>query len=148
MPCLVLLPSLLCGAAISISDVRSRRVPRTWVAGGYVVQLIALLVWAVLANQLFMVMIAVVISVGAALLQLLLSLIVPGTIGFRDVTTTLLVGLAVGAMGWIAVLYWWVAMGLLGLALIALGRRMGKSDMPYAPVIVLAGIIAVALAYL
>ncbi|KAB8293576.1 peptidase A24 [Bifidobacterium avesanii] len=147
MSCLVLLPSLLCGAAVCVSDVRSRRVPRAWIAAGWLAQLLALVVWAVVANQLFTVMIAVVISVGAALLQLLLGLIVPGSLGFGDVTATFMVGLAVGAVGWLAVLYWWLGMGALGLATIAVGRRMGIRDVPFAPAIVVAGIVAVALAY-
>lgn len=148
MSCLVLLPSLLCGVAVCVSDVRSRRVPRTWVAAGYAAQLLALLVWAVLANRLFDVMIAVVISLGAALLQLLLSLVVPGALGFGDVTATLMAGLAVGSAGWLAVLYWWLAMGALGLAAIGLGRRFGHRDVPFVPVIVLAAVIAVTLSYL
>ncbi|NMM99609.1 peptidase A24 [Bifidobacterium sp. DSM 109958] len=143
-----LLPGLLCGAAVSVVDVRERRVPRAWVAAGYVAQLVALLVWCVAANQLFTALTAVVISLGAAVLQLLLGLIRPGSLGFGDVTITLVVGLAVGAAGWFAVLYWWLAMGALGLAAIGVGARTGHDDVPFAPVITAAGVLGVALAAL
>lgn len=142
---LVLLPGLLCGAAVSVTDVRSRRVPRSWVAGGYVAQLAALVAWAVAANELFTVLTAVVISLGAAVLQLLLGLVRPGSLGFGDVTITLVIGLAVGAAGWTATLLWWVAMGVIGLGAIGVGTRLGHADVPFAPVIVVSGAVGVAL---
>ena len=43
---LVALPSLLCGLAISVEDIRCRRVPRVWVAVGCLLQLVALIVAA------------------------------------------------------------------------------------------------------
>lgn len=142
----MLLPGLLCGAAVSVTDLRSRRVPRRWVAAGYALQFVALTAWCVATNQLFTAMVAVVISLGAAVLQLLLGLIRPGSLGFGDVTTTLVVGLSVGAAGWFAVLYWWLSMGVLGLAAIGIGVRTGHDDVPFAPVITAAGALGVALA--
>ena len=53
---LVALPSLLCGLAISVEDIRCRRVPRLWVAVGCLLQLVALIVAALLGNDLFLVL--------------------------------------------------------------------------------------------
>ena len=128
---------------MSYTDIRERRVPRRWIAAGYLIQLLALLIWCALNNQLFTVMIAVVISIGAAILQLLLGLIKPGALGFGDVTITLVIGLAVGSLGWMAVLYWWLAMGVIGMAAIVVNTRIRrKDDVPFAPVIVISGILA------
>ena len=146
MPYLVLLPSLLCGAAVSYTDIRERRVPRRWIALGYATQFLALLLWCVSSNQLFTLMLAVVISLAAAVLQLLLGLIKPGSLGFGDVTITLVMGLAVGAVGWTAVLYWWIAMGVIGLAAIINARMRGRHDVPFAPVIVASSVLGVLLA--
>ena len=41
---LLLLPSLIAGLAVCVEDVRARRVPRLWVAAGWLVQLVVLIV--------------------------------------------------------------------------------------------------------
>ena len=51
---MICLPSLLCGLAVSVEDIRSRRIPRTWVAAGCVVQIIVNLIYALYANTLFL----------------------------------------------------------------------------------------------
>jgi len=131
---------------VSYTDIRERRVPRRWIALGYATQFLALLLWCVSSNQLFTLMLAVVISLAAAVLQLLLGLIKPGSLGFGDVTITLVMGLAVGGVGRTAVLYWWIAMGVIGLAAIINARLRGRHDIPFAPVIVASSVLGVLLA--
>ena len=53
MPYLFTLPGLLCGLALSIEDVRCRRVPIAWVAVGALLQLAADFAYGVVANDLF-----------------------------------------------------------------------------------------------
>ena len=96
---LVALPSLLCGLAISVEDIRCRRVPRLWVAVGCLLQLVALIVAALLGNDLFLVLQAALFAVLCAAVQCGLALVRPGALGFGDVTVTLLMGLAVGTAG-------------------------------------------------
>lgn len=66
---LVALPSLLCGLAISVEDIRCRRVPRLWVAVGCLLQLVALIVAALLGNDLFLVLQAALFAVLCAAVQ-------------------------------------------------------------------------------
>ncbi|WP_033495571.1 prepilin peptidase [Bifidobacterium biavatii] len=149
MPYLAMLPSLLCGLAVSAEDVRRRRVPRAWIAAGCLAQLIADVVYGLAVNSLFVVPQAVLFAMVAAVLQCLLALAKPGALGFGDVTCTLMTGLAVGLFGLDAMIVWWLAMGLLGLVWMAVWIRFDpQSDTPYAgrvpfaPVIVVAGLAA------
>ena len=149
MSCLALLPSLVCGTALCVEDVRRRRVPRVWVALGCVGQLAADVVAALLDNDLSLVPQALLFALLAAVLQCALALARPGALGFGDVTCTLMTGLGVGLAGFTAMLVWWLAMGALGAAWMALWIRFDpQSDTPYAgkvpfvPVIVVAGLLA------
>ena len=147
---LVALPSLLCGLAISVEDIRCRRVPRLWVAVGCLLQLVALIVAALLGNDLFLVLQAALFAVLCAAVQCGLALVRPGALGFGDVTVTLLMGLAVGTAGLWGVVVWWLAMGVLGLVWMLLWRQFDwQGDTPYAgkvpfaPVIVVAGAVTI-----
>ncbi|MBT1161328.1 MULTISPECIES: prepilin peptidase [Bifidobacterium] len=149
MPYLALLPSLICGLAVSVEDVRHRRVPRAWIAVGVLTQLAANVVYALAINSLFVAVQALLFAAVAAVLQCLLALAKPGALGFGDVTCTLAVGLGVGLLGLTAMVIWWLAMGLVGLAWMTIWIRFDpQSDTPYAgkvpfaPVIVIAGLLA------
>ncbi len=148
---LICLPSLLCGLALSVEDVRARRIPRPWIAAGCTVQIVTNIVYAVSVNSLYLVLQALLFAALSAVLQCALALIKPGALGFGDVTSTLLIGLAVGMFGLDAIIVWWLAMALGGLAWIALWilidpqrntKYAGKT--PFAPAIVVAGAIGVA----
>ncbi len=148
---LICLPSLLCGLALSVEDVRARRIPRPWIAAGCTVQIVTNIVYAVSVNSLYLVLQALLFAALSAVLQCALALIKPGALGFGDVTSTLLIGLAVGMFGLDAIIVWWLAMALVGLAWIALWilidpqrntKYAGKT--PFAPAIVVAGAIGVA----
>ena len=148
---LICLPSLLCGLALSVEDVRARRIPRPWIAAGCTVQIVMNIVYAVSVNSLYLVLQALLFAALSAVLQCALALLKPGALGFGDVTSTLLIGLAVGMFGLDAIIVWWLAMALVGLAWIALWilidpqrntKYAGKT--PFAPAIVVAGAIGVA----
>ena len=137
MTYLAYLPSLICGIAVSVEDIRRRRVPRLWIAIGCL-------------TQLFLLVQAPLFAVLSAVLQAGLAMAKPGSMGFGDVTCTLAMGLAVGMAGLTAVVVWWLAMGLLGLAWMALWLRFDpqrRSDhagkVPFAPAIVCAAVVAV-----
>lgn len=146
---LACIPSLICGLAVSVNDIRCRRVPRLWIAVGVAAQLIATCMYALLTNNLFVVLQSLLFALLCAAVQVALALMKPGALGFGDVTTTLVIGLAVGLCGLQAIVIWWLAMGLLGVLWIAFWTRFdpqrgtqyaGKT--PFAPVIVLAGVVA------
>lgn len=148
---MICLPSLLCGLAVSVEDIRSRRIPRTWVAAGCVVQIIVNLIYALYANALFLALQALLFAALSAALQCTLALVKPGSLGFGDVTTTLLMGLAVGMFGLFAVVSWWLAVGVVGLCWIALWTRFDPQKhtsyagrTPFAPAIVATGAIGIA----
>ena len=150
MTYLAYLPSLICGIAVSVEDIRRRRVPRLWIAIGCLTQLVAVIIVAVMANTMFLLVQAPLFAVLSAVLQAGLAMAKPGSMGFGDVTCTLAMGLAVGMAGLTAVVVWWLAMGLLGLAWMALWLRfdpLRRSDhagkVPFAPAIVCAAVVAV-----
>ena len=147
---MICLPSLLCGLAVSIEDIRSRRIPRAWIALGCLAQISMNVIYALSINSLFLVLQALLFAILATALQFALALIKPGALGFGDVTTTLLVGLSVGMFGLLAVVAWWLAIGILGLLWLAIWtwidpqrhtRFAGKT--PFAPAIVMAGAVGV-----
>ena len=128
---MICLPSLLCGMAVSVEDIRARRIPRMWIAVGCLAQVIVDITYALSVNSLFLALQA---------------------LGFGDVTSTLLIGLAVGMFGLFPVVFWWFAISVLGLLWLAIWTRFdpqkhtrfaGKT--PFAPTIVVAGAISIAM---
>lgn len=83
MPYLFTLPGLLCGLALSIEDVRHRRVPIAWVAAGALLQLAADFAYGVVVNDLFVLLQALLFTVLCCLIQFALALLVPRSLGFR-----------------------------------------------------------------
>ena len=106
MPYLFTLPGLLCGLALSIEDVRCRRVPIAWVAVGALLQLAADFAYGVVANDLFVLLQALLFTVLCCLVQFALALIVPKSLGFGDVTALVPMGLSVGLFGLLPELVW------------------------------------------
>lgn len=160
MSLLPLLPSLIAGLAVSASDLRSRRVPLAWVCAGIGAQIVTLMVCCARSADWSALVAAVGLGTLSALVQLSLALIRPGALGFGDVTATALIGVAIGSLGPVATAMWWLAMGSLGLALM-MGTAIvhhgsdphdgnpdaddcagdGPVSIPFAPVIVAAGIL-------
>lgn len=152
---MICLPSLLCGLAISVEDIRSRRIPRAWIATGCTAQIIVNLIYALSINTLYLALQAILFAVLSAVLQCALALVKPGSLGFGDVTATLLMGLAVSMFGLFAVVFWWLAIGVVGLLWLVLWTRFdpqkhtayaGKT--PIAPALVAAGAIGIAIGVL
>lgn len=92
MPYLCYLPSLLFGIAVSAHDVRTRRIPRAWIACGVLCQLVAFIVAAAYAGRWEALAGALTGMVAGAGIQLALALIRPGAVGLGDVTLCALVG--------------------------------------------------------
>ena len=112
MPYLFTLPGLLCGLALSIEDVRHRRVPIAWVAAGALLQLAADFAYGVVVNDLLVLLQALLFTVLCCLIQFALALLVPRSLGFGDVTALIPMGLSVGLFGLLPVVVWWLAMGV------------------------------------
>ena len=138
---MICLPSLLCGLAVSVEDVRARRVPRAWIAVGCMAQIIVNIIYALS-----------VFAMLAAVLQCALALIRPGALGFGDVTVTSVMGLGVGMFGLYAMVLWWLFIAVIGLLWIAFWTRFDPQRhtqyagrTPFAPAIVVAGAISIAI---
>lgn len=130
---MICLPSLLCGLAVSVEDVRARRVPRAWIAVGCMAQIIVNIIYALSVNALFLALQSLLFAVLAAVLQCALALIRPGALGFGDVTVTSVMGLGVGMFGLYAMVLWWLFIAVIGLLWIASGpvsTRRGIRNMP------------------
>lgn len=118
---------------MSVTDLRSRRVPLPWVCAGIVVQLAAFVLWSCLGGGWRPLAMGTALGSLSALVQLLLATVRPGALGFGDVTATALVGLAVGSLGLETAALWWLLMGALGLMALGLARlraRMGREGRP------------------
>lgn len=113
---------------MSVTDLRSRRVPLPWVCAGVVAQLAALVLWACLGGGWRPLAMGTALGALSALVQLLLATVRPGALGFGDVTATALVGLAVGSLGLEAAALWWLLMGMLGLMALGLARLRARMD--------------------
>lgn len=120
---------------------------------GCLCQMGANVIYGLAGNELYVVPQSLLFAVVAAVLQCLLALARPGSLGFGDVTCTLMIGLCVGAFGLTAMLGWWVLMGIIGLVWMTLWLRFDPQSqsshagkVPFAPVIVSAGLIAAAMA--
>ena len=85
---MICLPSLLCGMAVSVEDIRARRIPRMWIAVGCLAQVIVDITYALSVNSLFLALQALLFAALSAVLQCALALIKPGALGYGDVTTT------------------------------------------------------------
>ena len=149
MPYLFTLPGLLCGLALSIEDVRHRRVPIAWVAAGALLQLAADFAYGVVGIDLFVQ--ARLFTVLCCLILFALALLGPRSLGFGDVTALIPMGLSVGLFGLLPVVVWWLAMGVAGITWIALWTRFDPQrtspahagKVPYVPVILAGAIVAV-----
>lgn len=151
MPYLFTLPGLLCGLALSIEDVRRRRVPIAWVLTGAGLQLIADFAYGVMTNDLFVLLQVLLFTVLCCLIQFALALIIPKSLGFGDVTALIPLGLSVGLFGLLPVVIWWLSMGIIGIIWIALWTRFDPQrkspahagKVPYVPVIVMGAVVAI-----
>ncbi len=143
------IPSLLCGLAVSVNDIRQRRVPRMWIALGMAAQCLAYVVYGVLFDEPLLCVSALVYAVVAAVIQLVLALLRPGAVGFGDVTATAMLGYMMGAYGLTRFVLWWLLMGIVGLLWIALWQwfaarylRNSACKVPFVPVILCSAVIA------
>ena len=140
---MICLPSLLCGLAVSVEDVRARRVPRAWIAVGCMAQIIVNIIYALSVNALFLALQSLLFAVLAAVLQCALALIRPGALGFGAVTVM---------FGLYAMVLWWLFIAVIGLLWIAFWTRFDPQRhtqyagrTPFAPAIVVAGAISIAI---
>ncbi|PJM80131.1 prepilin peptidase [Bifidobacterium scaligerum] len=153
MPYLFTLPGLLCGLALSIEDLRHRRVPVIWMMIGAILQLVADFAYGVWTNDLFALLQALLFAVLCAFIQLALALAAPKSLGFGDVTAMIPMGLAVGLLGLTYIVVWWLAMGACGLLWIVLWTKFDPQrstayarKIPYVPAILAGATVSVALA--
>lgn len=149
MDYLLALPSLLCGIALSLEDIRTRSVPRSWVLAGVSLQFVVLTMAAFVFNEARLALLPPCYGLSAALIQYALSSMAHGSLGFGDVTASAMIGQAVGVFGMEAFLLWWTIMAVIGLSSIGLRRATKVKDtaMPFVPVLFISALMAVILAH-
>ena len=150
---MICLPSLLCGMAVSVEDIRARRIPRMWIAVGCLAQVIVDITYALSVNSLFLALQALLFAALSAVLQCALALIKPGGFGIRrrhhDVAYRLGRRHVRPVSSGVLVVLRLVCWGLLWLAIWTRfdpqkhTRFAGKT--PFAPTIVVAGAISIAM---
>ena len=167
-------PGIIAGICLSVSDIRSRTVPRAAVITGYIIQLSVFAAYAAAAtahlcdaagfhdghNPWGRLVSAVISSFICAGIQFALSMVRPGALGFGDTTATWLITLAVGWLGWTAAVWWWTVLGILGLAGLgamklitqarkarscsSIGTKAKTDSLPFVPFITLSAVIVTA----
>lgn len=149
MAYLFYLPSLLCGLAIGIEDVRRHHVPAPWVLVGSLAQLISNIIAAV-GNTFFTVLQSMLFALLSLGVMALLALARSGGLGANEIKAMAPAGLAVGMCGLPAVIIWWLCILLFGTMLTVYWRRTnlrrnapGSARPPYVPAIVVAAVLAV-----
>lgn len=91
---------------------------------------------------------AVAISAICALLMYGMSKIKPGALGLGDASATFVLTLSVGWFSWMAMLYWWIAVGLIGLIYLGVmkARKAPTSvAFPFVPVLTAATVVVILL---
>lgn len=152
MAYLFYLPSLLCGLAIGIEDVRRRHVPAPWVLVGSLAQLISNIIAAAVGNTFFTVLQSMLFALLSLGVMALLALARSGGLGANEIKAMAPAGLAVGMCGLPAVIIWWLCILLFGTMLTVYWRRTNLRRQrhpalpgpPYVPAIVVAAVLAVA----
>jgi leader peptidase (prepilin peptidase) / N-methyltransferase len=127
MPYLALLPSVICGLALSVKDLRRREVPRAWVAIGVLAQFGAFVIGAMSQGDASLMVTPLMYGLAAFCIQLAIGKIQAGALGLGDATASFMVGQAVGSLGFEPFLIWWMAMSLLGLVWIIIWSRVIRS---------------------
>lgn len=152
MAYLFYLPSLLCGLAIGIEDVRRRHVPAPWVLVGSLAQLISNIIAAAVGNTFFTVLQSMLFALLSLGVMALLALARSSGLGTNEIKAMAPAGLAVGMCGLPAVIIWWLCILLFGTMLTVYWRRTnlrcnapGSARPPYVPAIVVAAVLAVAI---
>lgn len=168
------MPGIIGGICLSVSDIRSRTVPRAAVITGYIIQLSVFTAYAAADtahlcdaagfhdghNPWERLVSAVISSFICAGIQFALSMVRPGALGFGDTTATWLITLAVGWLGWTAAVWWWTVLGILGLAGLgamklitqarkarscsSIGTKAKTGSLPFVPFITLSAVIVTA----
>ncbi len=140
------LPCLIGGLVLSIKDIRSRSVPRSIIVQALVCQGFFLLFF--LSLGLFgIIIIAILLGIVAfsALIQYGLYKISRGALSFGDVTATAVCAFILAPCVpfkpelW---LIWWIIMGLMGIAHMALYHILGRGrSIPFVPDIYISAVI-------
>lgn len=148
---LPLLPALLylaaIGVALSMIDLDVHRLPNVLTLPSYVVGAVLLTVAALLRHEPVRLLHA---AIGMAVLYALyfvLMLAKPGGMGFGDVKLAGVLGMYLGYLGWgslvVGAFLAFLIGGVVGVALMALGRAGRKSRIPFGPYMVAGALIAV-----
>ena len=77
-----------------------------------------------------------------------MSKIKPGALGLGDASATFVLTLSVGWFSWMAMLYWWIAVGLIGLIYLGVmkARKAPTSvAFPFVPVLTAATVVVILL---
>ena len=135
------------GVALGAIDIAVHRLPDRLTLGGYPAMAALLGVAAVLGHDLGALLRAVLASVALAATYLLLGIIRPGQLGGGDIKLAGLIGLALGWLGWPAVLFGaalgFVLSAIVSLALLAARRISLRSEICFGPFMLGGALLAI-----
>ncbi|MDP3968354.1 MAG: A24 family peptidase [Nocardioides sp.] len=145
---LVLVPLVPLGLALAVIDWRTRLLPYVLVAPSYVVVGVLVLLVGVIEGDVDLLVRATVGWLGSFAVFYLLNLVSPRGMGYGDVRLAGVLGMALGAVGWIELVVGMYAGflvgGVLGLVLSVL-RVVDRKAYPFGPFMLAGAVLGVAL---
>lgn len=133
----ILIPTFLALLVVTYTDIRYRRVPRVVIGSGLGTQLVCLIVLSAVTQYWDNLIMSIVCMLVCTTLQYVLALIRPGALGLGDVTATALITFALGWLGLIPVLLWWLYSGICGLIQLVVAHIRHHTSIPFVPAMTL-----------
>jgi len=148
------LPALLYLAAISVAltmiDLELKRLPDTIVLPSYPIAAVLLVIAAVAEGEPGRLVRSAIGAVALFAFYFTLRFVYPGGMGFGDVKLAGVLGLYLGWFGWqqtvVGAFLAFLIGGVIGLALMALGRAGRKSQIPFGPFMIVGAWLGLAVA--
>lgn len=141
---LILIPTFLALLVVTYTDIRYRRVPRIVIGAGLGTQSVCLIVLSTITQYWDNLIMSIVFMLVCTAIQYILALIRPGALGLGDVTATALITFALGWLGLIPVLLWWLYCGICGLIQLAVAHIRHHTSIPFVPAMTLSFCASVA----
>lgn len=147
---IAMLATLVCGVVLSVVDLREHRLPNRWVLALTVIVLPSLAIASWLAEDLGMLVGALLGGLAMSAIYLAIALISPRSMGMGDVKLAFPLGALVGWFGWEA---WFLALfgafligGLAALVLMLMRRAGARTQLAFGPAMIAAALIVAGLA--
>lgn len=140
MTLLLTLPSFMCGTVACVTDMAHRKIERFTIIVGVIAQFAVFIVQSITIGHVQQLLQACLIGIITVFIQCTLAICIPNSLGFGDITLSLLTTFTLGWFGFLTWSIWWIALACVGIVWTALfrWRQPHCRKMPFAPAIIIA----------